>query len=102
MLHVPVDVAGHEDIEQSVAVIITKAWTGGPVAKSYSGRFGDIGKRPVVIIVLESILSVIGHVKVWPAVVVIVTHRHAESPSVIRHARCFCHVGEGSVVIIVE
>ena len=96
------NVAGNEDIEPPVAVVVAKARPGGPVAQRDAGRFRNIGEGAVVVVVIETILAVVGDVEVGPAVVVEVANRHAEAPAVVGHAGLVGDVGECAVVIVVK
>src|SRR2546427_7985763 len=70
MSRVEVDVAGHEQVQLPVAVVIPEGAPGGPSIHGDAGRFAHVGERPVVVVVIEPIAAVVGDVEVGPAVVV--------------------------------
>ncbi len=96
------NVAGDEEVETSVAVVVAPGGAGGPVAEGDAGFFGDVGKGSVVVVVVEAVLAEVGDVDIGPAVVVVVGDRGAESPAIVGDACFGGDVGEGSVVIVVE
>ncbi len=99
---VVVDVAGDEEIEPAVAVVVAPGGAGGPVAERDAGFFGDVGEGAVVVVVVEAVLAEVGDVDVGPAVVVVVGDGYAEAPAVVGDAGFGGDVGEGAVVIVVE
>src|SRR5579862_217068 len=56
-VHVPAD----EKVEQPVTIVVSPRGACGPVAKRDTRFFGHVGKRPIAIIVIESVLSIVGH-----------------------------------------
>ncbi len=96
------DVAGHEEIEPAIAVVVAPGCAGGPVAEGDAGLLGYVGEGAVVVVVVEPILAEVGDIDVGPAVVVVVSDGHAEAPAIVADAGFLGHVGEGAVVIIVE
>ena len=101
-LEVVVDVAGDEEIELAVAVVVSPRGSGGPVAEGDAGLLCDVGKGAIVVVVEEAIFAEVGDVEVGPAVVVVVTDGNAEAPAVVGDSGLGGDVGEGSIVIIVE
>ena len=83
---VVVDVAGDEEVEPAVAVVVAPGCAGGPVAESDAGLLGNVGERAVVVVVVEAVLAEVGDVDVGPAVVVVVADGDAESPAVVGDA----------------
>ena len=102
MVHIPVNVSRDKEIKLAVSVVIAEGGTGGPVSKCNARSFGYIGKRAVVIIVVEAILPVIGDVDVGPAIIVIVADRYAKTPAIVGNSGLFRDIGECSVVIIMK
>ena len=96
------DVAGDEEVEASVAVIISEGRSGGPVAEGDTSLFSYVGEGSVVIVVVEAVFPEVGDVDVGPAVIVEIADGYAEAPAVVGHAGFFSDVGEGSVVVVVE
>jgi len=88
-IEVVLDVAGDEEIEQTVMVIVAPGGAGGPAAESDAGFFGDVCKRAVAIVVIETVLAVVGDIDVRPAVVVVVRDGNAEAPALVGDAGFF-------------
>src|SRR5437762_125557 len=95
-------VTWHKQIQQAIPIIVAPSWPCGPTAKSDAGFLRSISKRSIVIVVIETVLSVVGNVDVRPAIIVVIAHSHAESPSLIRHAGFGSYIGEGAVMIVVQ
>ena len=51
------NIARDKQIELTVSVVVPKACAVGPVAQGNSGFFGNIGERPIMIVVIETVLS---------------------------------------------
>ncbi len=100
--HVVVNVAGDEEIEAAVAVVVSPGCAGGPVAERHACFFGDVGEGAVVVVVIEAVLAEVADVDVGPAVVVIVGDGDADTPALVGNAGFFGDVGEGAVVIVVK
>ncbi len=103
-LDVKVDIVGDEEVEMAVAVIVKKQQ---PVFQRVSrlqkAGFGcDICERPVSIVAVENVLTVVADEEIVPAVVVIVAHATALSPAAATDAGLLCDVGEGSIAIVFE
>ncbi len=101
-IEVVLDVAGNEEIEQTVVIIVAPGGAGGPAAESDAGFFGEVCKRAVAIVVIETVLAVVGDVDVRPAVVVVVRGGNAEAPTLVGDAGFLGNVSERAVVIVVE
>ena len=53
---IEVNVAGNEQIETAIPVVVAPGRSGRPVAEGHAGLFGDVGERAIVIVVVEPIL----------------------------------------------
>src|ERR1700722_18373421 len=95
-------VTGNEEVEEAVVVVIAPSCTRRPSTESDSSFFRNVGKRAVVIVVVEAVLAEIGNVNVGPAVVIEIAHHHAEAPALVSDSGLVGYVCEGAVVIIVE
>ena len=102
VVHVPVDIAGDEEVEFAVAIVIAEGGAVGPVAERDAGLFGDVGKGAVVVVVIEAVFAEVRDVEVGPAVVIVVADGDAEAPALVGDAGFFGDVGEGAVVVVVE
>ena len=65
-----VNVAGNEQVETAVPVVVAPGRSRRPVAQRDTGLFSDVGKRAIVIVVVEAIFAEVGDIDVRPAVVV--------------------------------
>ncbi len=101
MVEIDVDVVGYVEIEIAVIVIVAERRAGPPASGISNARLGrDIGKRSVVIVVIEDSAVEISNVKIFPAIVVVVADGYAESPAAVRESRFRRHVTERAIVII--
>ena len=95
-------VAGHKQIEAAVVIVVSPTRTGIPAIEGHACFLGDIGKRSVVIIVIEAALAKVGDVNIRPAIIVVVADRDAESPTLIGHASLRGDIGKGAIMIVVQ
>ncbi len=102
VVHVDVDIVGDDEIEVAVIVVITESRARSPAAGVGDASFrGDIGKRSIVVVVVERGVVEAGDVDVFPAIVVVVADGHAVSPAAEIEAGFRGNVGERSVVVVV-
>src|SRR3984885_14445056 len=73
-LHVPIEIAGHEQGELAVIVVIKKSSRGRPSSAANSCLRGDIGKSSVAVVVIKNIFSEVRHVNIGIPVVIVVTN----------------------------
>ena len=102
MVGIELHVTWHKQIQQAIPIIVAPSWPCGPTTKSDAGFLSHISEGSIVIVVIETVLSVIRNVNVRPAIIIVIAYSHAESPSLIRHASFGSYVGEGAVVIVVQ
>ena len=102
MVAVEMDVSRNKQIQAPIAVIVAPRSAGRPIPQLHAGFFRDIGKRPVVVVVVQAVLAPVGHVNIRPAVIVIVCNGHADAPAVVGYAGLRCHIRKGAVVIVME
>ena len=57
MVEIVVNVAGDEEVEHAVPVVIAPSRASGPPPKSDTSLFGNIRERAVVIVVVEAVLA---------------------------------------------
>ncbi len=95
-------VSGNKQIQPPIAVVVAPRCSGRPVAKLHAGLLRNVGKRSVVIVVVQPILAPVGNKNIRPAIVVVVGHRCANTPAVVGYTGFGCYVGKCSVVIVVE
>ena len=102
LVGVEVHIAGDEQIEPAIAIIVAKGRPARPVAQLHAGLLRGVGEGAIVVVVIEAILAEIGDEQIGPAIVVIVADGYSEAPAVVGHA-CFCRdIGKGAVVVVVE
>src|SRR5450432_1110132 len=97
MGHIPVDITGNEEIQFAVSIVIAESGSGRPVPERDARSFGYVTKRPIVIVVVKAILSVVGDVDVGPAVIVVVADRDPKPPSLIGNPGLLSHVGKRAI-----
>src|SRR5438552_3913464 len=102
MIRIELHVAGNKQIKQAVVIVVAPCWPGRPPAERDAGFFRDVGKRSVVIVVVEAILSVVRNVNVGPTIVVVIADSDAEAPAFVRHASLVGYVRKRSIGIIVK
>src|ERR1700733_703950 len=102
MVHVIVHVPWNKKIQSSVAIIVAKGCARGPVAQRDSRLFRDVGKGPVVIVVIQTILAEVRNVEIRPAVVIVVSYNYAETPAIVGNAGLLRNVGKRAVVVVVK
>ena len=95
-------VAGDEEIEPSVAVVVAKSRAGRPSAECHAGFLRYVGEGAIVIVVVETVLSVVRNVEIGPTIVVVVRYDHAETPPVIGYSGFGGDVGKCSIVVVME
>ncbi len=83
-------------------IVVAPRRAGRPSPERHAGSFRDVGKRPVVIVMIETILPEVRYVNVRPTIVIEVPHCDAEPPSFIPYAGFGCDVGECSVMVVVQ
>ncbi len=99
---VVMDVAGDEEVEAAVAVVVAPGGAVTPVAEGNAGFFGHVGEGAVVVVAIEAVCAEVADEDVGPAVVVVIGDGHAEAPAVVGDAGLGGDVGECAVVVVVE
>src|ERR1700733_12318875 len=96
------DIAGNEQVQLTVTVIVTKARAIRPVAEGHSSLLSNICERPITVVMKETVLSEITYIQIWPAVIVVVSHSHAVAPAAVGYAGLGSNIGKGAIVIVME
>src|SRR5712691_11620176 len=102
MVRVKLHVAGNEQIQQAIVIVVTPRRAGGPSTQRDAGFLCHILERAILIVVIKAVLSEIRNVDVRPAVIVVVAHRDSETPTLIRDDSFVRNVCERSVMIVME
>src|SRR5262249_12216007 len=102
-LQLEINVAGHDDIEQAIAVVVDESATGAPfgAAAGYPRAFSPLLELSVAFIVIQPVLAVVSHVEVIQAVVIVIANADALSPAAGFQSSRSSHIGECAVVIVV-
>ena len=80
-LEVEVHVAGHEEVQFPVAVVVAEARARGPAAGRHPRSLADVLEGAVAFVVEEDVASEEGHVEIGMAVVVVVRGRDSLAPA---------------------
>ena len=101
---VEVQVAGDEQVEVAVTVVVQEAAAGSPPLRRAGDTrlLRDVRERPVAVVVVEDVLSPVGDEQVVVAVVVVVADAAALPPAGVGEARLLGDVGERAVAVVVE
>src|SRR5207302_489908 len=100
----PVHISSNQQIEFAVIVVIEESSACAPSSRAHTRPLGDIGKRPIAIVVVERVAPIAGYVNVFEAVVVIVAYRDPHAVVILRHSGqtgLLGDVGEGAIRILV-
>ena len=103
VLERPVEIAGDEQIEPAVVVVIEEAGARAPSAGGDAGLPGDVGERAVPVVAIERVAAVARDVEIREAVVVVVSHRDAHAVMVLWHSGetgLLRHVDERAIVVL--
>ena len=102
LLEVELDVVGHKQIEQPVAVVIDPSAAGVPADALFVQPcfLGDVGERPVAIVVPEHVLSPVGAEQIVPAVVVVVAHADRDAPAALGQTRLLTHIRKRAIAVV--
>ena len=96
------DVAGDEQIEQAVAVVVAERAPRGPAVDSDPRGPGDVIETTAVDVAVEAIAAEVGDVEVLEPVVVDVAHTDALAPALVGDARARRDVSEGAGAVVAE
>ena len=99
---VPVDVAGNEEVEVAVTVVVAPGGRAGPVAELDAGLLGDISECAVMIVAIEAIFADVGDVDIGPAVVVEIGDGDAGAPAIVGDSGLGGDVCECAVVVVAK
>ena len=103
LLEGPLQIAGHEQIEAAVVVVVEEPGAGAPSAGPDPRAGGDVGERAVSLVAIEPVAAIAGDVEIREAVVVVVADRHAHPVDAVCGAAetgLLRHVDEGAVTLL--
>src|SRR5262249_7855307 len=90
-----------KEVQSAIIVIVEPDCARRPPRRTHPRLFGDIGKGPVPVVVVQNVASVLCDVKVGKAIAVIVAHRHALTVAAACDTGLFGDIGKCPVAIIV-
>ena len=74
MVELEVDIVSHDQVHESVTVVISESRTNRHATVRNAGFRGDIRERAIPIVAKQNISAETRQVQIWPAVVVVVGH----------------------------
>ena len=92
--HCEVQIVRYEKIKAPIAVIINPRGAGAPTQVIDPGLDGDIGERPVAVVVIENVMSEVCDVEVLEAVIIVVTDSDSHSVTHVPDSGFFSYVHE--------
>jgi hypothetical protein len=97
---VPLHVAGHDQVEAAVAIVVHEAGAGAPSAPAHTSLRGNVSKSAVAIVAIKNIPAQVGDQQVDVPVIVVIPDRHSHAVGVALHAGCLGDVGKGAIAIV--
>src|SRR5258706_9391096 len=92
IIDVELHVAGNKDVEFAVAIVVTEGNARGPATQGHARFFSNVCESPVVIVVVQAVLSEVLDVQGWPPIVIKIAGGDAEPPTIIRHSNFLPHI----------
>src|SRR5260370_16527249 len=80
IIGVELHISRHEQVEQSVMIVIAPSGAGGPTTECHSRLLANVRKSPVVLVVVEPILAVVSNINIRPTIFLIITHASTTPP----------------------
>ena len=103
LLEAPLQIAGHEQIEAAVVVVVEEPGAGAPSVSRDPCTGRDVGERAVSLVAIEPVAAIAGDVEIREAVVVVVADRRAHPIDAVGGAAetgFLCLVHEGAVALL--
>src|ERR1700691_6400024 len=101
--HVPVQIAGHEQVQFAIVVIVKKSRRDRPAAASNASLCGDIRKGSVAVVVIKNVFRIVRDENIRIAIIVIIAPGAAHaiiSVACIFQPSFLGHVGETAIAIL--
>src|SRR5713226_10661073 len=70
---VPLHVAGHDQVEAAIAIVVHEAGAGAPSAPAHPSPGGDVSKSAVTVVVVKNIPTQVGNQQVDVPIIVVLT-----------------------------
>src|SRR5437867_6934254 len=86
------DISRDEEVQQTVAVVISPCCPCAPTVSSNTRLLCDVGKRSVSIIAIQARDTVVTDIHVRVSVIVVVACGQAETPPLIGYSRLIGHI----------
>src|SRR5882672_4676124 len=93
-MNVGMHIAGHEQIEASIAIVVGPCGSHAESSARYVSAFGDVLEFTAAQIVVEDVVAVSGHVDVGQSIIVEISDRQSHSPAQDRETGGLRDVGE--------
>ncbi len=100
MVELKVDIVGHHQVDESVAIVVSEGGTGGHAAFRDAGLRCDISERAVAVVSQQHIPTEAREEKIGPAVVVVIGGGATHGEARRRQARLAGDVGKCAVVVV--
>src|ERR1700733_14725056 len=97
-MHIP----GHKQVQPSVAVVVAPRSARRPVTQRHPGLFRDVGKRPIVVIVIQPVRAPVGNKNVWPALLVVIGHGNPKPPAIVGHPSLRGDVCKRPIMVVMK
>ena len=95
-------VIGNEQIKVPIPVVVQETASRSPAGLIVpkAGTLGYVGKRPIAVVSIETVLAEVGAKNILESVVVVVTDANAGRPARCLQTGFLGDVGEGAVAIV--
>ncbi len=97
---IPLHVAGHDQVEAAIAIVIHEAGAGAPSAPAHASLGGDVSKSAVTVVVVKNISAQVGDQQVDVSVVVVIAGRHSHAVGVALHSGGFGDVSKSAIAVV--
>src|SRR5579862_1153614 len=97
VIEIPDHVAGHNQIQASVVVVIHPGGARGPSGAGDACTSRYIGERPIAVIVIQSAVAIAGNEQVFVAIIVVVAHGNASRVAASGESSLLSHVFKRAV-----
>src|SRR6476659_1569585 len=102
LLEINFHVAGNEEIQTPVAIVVSPGCSGAPSFSRYTKLLCYIRECSVAVVVIQTRNSKIRDVQIGPTIIVVITDCHTKSPAFIRNTSRFSYIFKLPVAQIVE
>src|SRR4051794_32292155 len=100
LAEIPLDVAGHDEIQPAIPIEINPARTSRPAAPGDTCLLRYVRKCPIAVVVIQDVAPEICDVDVRAAVVIVVADGHSHAVESALHSGLLRNVSECTVTIV--